>query len=212
VGRQLVRRASGLQSPAETLLADLRRWLREGLDDGSFVEARAELDAVDTMLTNAVASEPPGAIPGATHIAADGTITSRVVVGSLQARPLSERNRALQVAVEHFKQWRDCRRNTILHPADPAPVLTKVEKAAGVKHTKGKGIDARMLKVLLENFESHGWSATQWANHLGCASGTVKGTPTWKEKLKATRAIQKAEAATRSAKSGAPRGKRRKRN
>jgi hypothetical protein len=62
---------------------------------------------------------------------------------------------------------------------------------------KGKNIDARMLKVMAEKPESHGWSVRQWATHFGCSASTVADTKTWKERLKTARAMQRAEAATR---------------
>jgi hypothetical protein len=65
--------------------------------------------------------------------------------------------------------------------------------------TKGKNIDARMLKVMAENFESHGWSASKWATHLSCSPGTVKETKTWKERLKAARATAAADSARKVA-------------
>jgi hypothetical protein len=68
-------------------------------------------------------------------------------------------------------------------------------RSATSSKVRGKNIDARMLKVLTENFESHGWSARQWADHLDCSDGTIKDTPTWKERLKAVRATRAADAA-----------------
>jgi hypothetical protein len=63
--------------------------------------------------------------------------------------------------------------------------------------TKGKNIDARMLKKLADDPVSANWSARQWADYLHCSAGTVKETKTWKERLKAARAIQAADAADR---------------
>jgi hypothetical protein len=73
---------------------------------------------------------------------------------------------------------------------------------------KGKHIDAKMLKVMAENPESHGWSARQWADHLDCSDGTVKDTKTWKERLKAARSMAAADRMTRSERQ--PKGRRRK--
>jgi hypothetical protein len=61
------------------------------------------------------------------------------------------------------------------------------------KKSKGKNIDARMLKVLAENRRAFGWTAAQWAQHLDCAESTVKETKTWTEYLKAVRAQQAVE-------------------
>jgi len=78
------------------------------------------------------------------------------------------------------------------------------------KKTRGKNIDAKMLKVMAENAESHGWSARQWAEHLKCSDGTVKGTKTWKERLKAARATAAADAASKMDQSHTSRSGRRK--
>jgi hypothetical protein len=69
----------------------------------------------------------------------------------------------------------------------------------GRSKAKGKNIDARMLKTMTNRPESCGWTANQWAEHLHCAAGTVKGTKTWKERLKAVRAMQAADSARRMA-------------
>jgi hypothetical protein len=69
------------------------------------------------------------------------------------------------------------------------PATPSAAQGNANRGTKGKNIDARMLKVMAENQESHGWSARQWADHLDCSDGTVKDTKTWKERLKAARAM-----------------------
>ena len=63
--------------------------------------------------------------------------------------------------------------------------------------TKGKDIDAKMLKVMAENYESLDWSARKWARELRCASSTVQETTTWTERLVAARAMRKADAASK---------------
>ena len=70
------------------------------------------------------------------------------------------------------------------------------------KKSKGKNIDARMLKALADNREAFGWSARQWAQHFDCAESTVKETKTWKEHLKACRAEQAAEHTRKMDRSG----------
>jgi len=46
---------------------------------------------------------------------------------------------------------------------------------------KGKLINERMMKKLQEDRENClGWSARDWADHLGCSKSTVHGTKTWK--------------------------------
>lgn len=72
-------------------------------------------------------------------------------------------------------------------------VPTPNQKGTQNKKTKGKNIDARMLKILSENREASGWTASVWALRLQCAESTVKGTKTWKERLKANRAEQAVE-------------------
>ena len=71
------------------------------------------------------------------------------------------------------------------------------DDGAKVRAVRGKNIDAQMVKVMLENQESAGWSAQQWADRLGCAKSTIAGTKTWKERLNAVRAMQAADAASR---------------
>jgi hypothetical protein len=81
-------------------------------------------------------------------------------------------------------------RSGILPPPsiEPAPVQT-TEDTPTKRQTKGKDIDAKMLKVMTEKQESWAWSARQWADHLGCSDGTIKGTKTWRERLPAVRAL-----------------------
>ncbi len=73
--------------------------------------------------------------------------------------------------------------------AEPAAVAAPAPQPAdaGLK-TKGKNIDARMLKTLADEPESTGWSSEDWADRLKCTSGTVRQTNTWKKHLPALRA------------------------
>ena len=57
--------------------------------------------------------------------------------------------------------------------------------------SKGKNIDARMLKVMADNLESHGWPARKWATHLNCNHSTICGTATWRGPLKTMQEIYK---------------------
>lgn len=75
------------------------------------------------------------------------------------------------------------------------PAANTSGRATKESQGRGKNIDAQMLKVMAEKVESHGWSAIQWANHLDCSDGTVKGTKTWKVRLKAVRALAAADSA-----------------
>lgn len=86
----------------------------------------------------------------------------------------------------------------------PQPAVTPtaaVETSSGPSvppgKRKGKNVEARMLKVIAEKPESLTWSASQWAQHLGCSAGTVKGTETWKERIASVRAAAKVDAAMR---------------
>lgn len=45
---------------------------------------------------------------------------------------------------------------------------------------KGKQIDARMLKVMVDNIDSHSWSARVWALHVDCSHSSITGSKTWK--------------------------------
>jgi hypothetical protein len=109
-------------------------------------------------------------------------------------------NRLLGDLIRRFALTRDEAAGLFL-----ADAMDRLESEAAVpsatnaeKKTKGKNIDARMLKVLADNKESYGWSAAQWADHLKCAESTVKDTPTWKGQLAAFRANAKADRATRA--------------
>jgi hypothetical protein len=53
-------------------------------------------------------------------------------------------------------------------------------------------VNARMIETLQKRPEANGWSAQQWAVHLGCAKSTVAGTSTW-DALKVTKASAKIE-------------------
>jgi hypothetical protein len=86
-------------------------------------------------------------------------------------------------------------------PQTPAAPVPQAPEGRG-RGAKGRNIDAQMLKVMAENAESHGWSAREWADYLGCAKSTVVGTPTWRERLKATRATAAADAARRMDRGG----------
>ncbi len=88
--------------------------------------------------------------------------------------------------------------STEIH-ADNAQSLGSVKSngAQTANKVKGKNIDAKMLQITANNRLSHGWTAKMWALHLGCAESTVKESKTWKEHLKAVRAMQKVDAAER---------------
>jgi hypothetical protein len=66
-------------------------------------------------------------------------------------------------------------------------------KRPGSKH---KWIDEKMMKKLLADPESVGWSARAWAEHLECSPSTIHETTAWKSVMCA-RALRKAEAVTR---------------
>lgn len=58
---------------------------------------------------------------------------------------------------------------------------------------KGKNINAQMLLQLQSDPTKLRWTAQQWAMHLDCSEGTVKGTKTWKNSIMVARAMQRAE-------------------
>jgi hypothetical protein len=89
---------------------------------------------------------------------------------------------------------------------DSQPVATAVPKTADgtagrtgtadvpPKKTKGKNIEAKMLKLLADKpHEVVCWSAAQWATALDCAESSVKETRTWAETLRRAKALDQAE-------------------
>jgi hypothetical protein len=82
---------------------------------------------------------------------------------------------------------------TVQTRGEPAPSKAPGETAGATarRDTKGKNIEAKMLKVLSEDYEARGWTAVKWGKHLKCSDGTIKGTKVWKVHLKADRAWQK---------------------
>jgi hypothetical protein len=75
-------------------------------------------------------------------------------------------------------------------------VQAKTVHGAKKSSTKGKRIDERMAKKLLENPNSVWWTADHWASQLKCTKSTVHGTPTW-EKIMTMRKAREAERATK---------------
>ncbi|VTT98150.1 unnamed protein product [Gemmataceae bacterium] len=102
---------------ADALFSDLYRWLRDGLEDHSFAAARSEVDTARSLVTHLAGVEVPLSI-AVTEPQPDGTAVRRVVISSLDSRPLAAANRKLQTAVRVLARWRDCRR------ADVAPMTT----------------------------------------------------------------------------------------
>lgn len=79
----------------------------------------------------------------------------------------------------------------------PDAISAPAPSGGTTKKTKGKAIDARMLKVMAEKVDSWGWSARQWAEYLQCSDGTVKATKTWRDRLRAIRSGMAVESAER---------------
>ena len=82
------------------------------------------------------------------------------------------------------------------HAIANSPVMTPVDQPPQTskgKKTKGKNIDAQMIRVLQENAESASWSARQWAVHLKCSKGTITECKTWTNLLRKSRALAAAE-------------------
>ena len=92
-------------------------------------------------------------------------------------------------------------------PAQPEPEKTANQNqeqafaggttTSAAKKTKGKNIDARMLKVLTDNRLACDWTSEQWAQHLDCAESTVRESNTWKKQLKKVRAMYAVDSAKR---------------
>lgn len=98
---------------------------------------------------------------------------------------------------------------TIPAPAHARPTADASRGETGDKKTKGKNIDARMLKVMAENPECLDWSSRQWAAELSCAESTVREGRTWKVLLPNARAMRVAAGAERMDSSRTnPRGRR----
>jgi hypothetical protein len=78
----------------------------------------------------------------------------------------------------------------LLWDALPREETQADEKVAGEgrntkqrKETKGKHIDARILKLLSDRPESVSWSGQQIADALGCGKSTVMESATWKNTI-----------------------------
>ena len=80
----------------------------------------------------------------------------------------------------------------LLHWEDNSPPATETPESPPENKVKGKAkgknIEARMLKLMADDLDSHDWDSEQWAQRLNCKSGTVRGTKTWKQRLPAVRA------------------------
>ncbi len=77
------------------------------------------------------------------------------------------------------------RQNEVTAPAPPPA-------SKGASKTKGKNIDAQMLKLLEDHHNCYGWSAQDFADRLGCAKSTVLATKAWNNIILA-RAMRRAE-------------------
>ena len=85
-------------------------------------------------------------------------------------------------------------RNAQLAPTVPTSPPTGIERSKrGKPGVKGKNVNARMAEMLQSDPTKLEWSARLWAEKLECCEGTVKGTTTWKQTVKAARALQKAD-------------------
>jgi hypothetical protein len=63
------------------------------------------------------------------------------------------------------------------------------------KKRKGKHIDERMMKKLLENPASVNWTAEDWAKELQCSKSTIHAARTW-ETILIARKLREAENVT----------------
>jgi hypothetical protein len=59
-------------------------------------------------------------------------------------------------------------------------VNNTIKSREGTQKTKGKNIDAKMMKTLAAKPESIDWPSGRWADELDCAESTVRGTDTWR--------------------------------
>lgn len=78
-------------------------------------------------------------------------------------------------------------------PRDHPLPEAKKKSEGGKPRAKGKNINGRMAKMLQSDPQKLQWSARMWAECLECSEGTVKGTFTWKQTVKAARALNKAD-------------------
>jgi hypothetical protein len=87
-------------------------------------------------------------------------------------------------------------------PTEPPPPGTRPSgaeadtTAAHKPDAKGKRIDERMAKILLNNALSVDWTAHYWAEQLECSRSTVVECSTW-EKIMTMRKLREAEKATK---------------
>jgi hypothetical protein len=79
----------------------------------------------------------------------------------------------------------------------PEPPRRPVAGAGTGKGAKGKLVNERMLATIKKDPGSISWSAQEWADHLKCGKATVVESQTWKDTVRAARAIEKAERITR---------------
>jgi hypothetical protein len=95
----------------ELLLREVRRWLRDGLDDSSFAEARKELDAAATQAAALAAADGTVEAVEVMHVRPDGTAIPLVMVSSHTLDRLSPQRDQLLHSVERLQRWRDCRKS-----------------------------------------------------------------------------------------------------
>lgn len=74
----------------------------------------------------------------------------------------------------------------------PLPPGKPEEGEEGKPEAKGKNINARMAEKIQSDPMKMAWSARQWAEFLGCSESTVKETKSWKQTIKAARAMHRA--------------------
>jgi hypothetical protein len=119
-------------------------------------------------------------------------------IGDREILPLSGLHDASNEASRLFKRLRVFKHHILGATNKPFETFPNGNKGK----SRGKNIDARMLKVMAENQDSYNWTARKWSIHLQCSDGTIKGTKTWKERLKAGRALIAVQEATKMEQSG----------
>lgn len=88
-------------------------------------------------------------------------------------------------------------------------VVAASEAAKPPRDGRGKNIDAKMLKIMVEFPASHSWTIREWADHLECGPSTVGESKTWTERLSILKTQNAIDATEKMDKSRTnPKGKR----
>jgi hypothetical protein len=102
-----------------------------------------------------------------------------------------------------FGYWCDPENRAAIGPEHSNDELAQAPTSPSPLPRKGKNIDGRMRRRLEKNKETFEWTAETWAHALKCSASTVKGTPKWRELMRA-REICKADRLARRRGDGRP--------